>query len=197
MLRATALVDVKLCKIEKVAHLTYFEQKNTHISRCKIVHLCTIATITMHICTVTVAYAFIILLVFSLYCLWCSPFFSFFYFFSFSLYFFFLLSSLAPTLAILVTSLTNSCLIILITGVAGFIGTHWSDEAMNEVMNKWFVGAKILRFVVAQLKSHSHSWWFVWWWWWRWEDLRKFCLICLKFELFGLWEYLGCCLDVL
>ena len=124
-------------------------------------------------------------------------FFSFFHFFSFSLYFFFLLSSLAPTLAILVTSLTNSCLIILITGVASFIGTHWSDEAMNEVMNKWFVRAKILRFVVAQLKSHSHSWWFVWWWWWRWEDLRKFCLICLKFELFGLWEYLGCCLDVL
>ena len=25
-----------------------------------------------------------------------------------------------------------------------------------------------------------------WWWWWRWEDLRKFCLICLKSELFGL-----------
>ena len=124
MLRATALVDAKLCKIEKVAHFTYFEQKNTYISRCKIVHLCTIATITVHICTVTVACAFIILLVFSLYCLWCSPFFSFFHFFSFSLYFFFLLSSLAPTLAILVTGLTNSCLIVLITGVAGFVGTH-------------------------------------------------------------------------
>ena len=124
MLRATALVDAKLCKIEKVAPFTYFEQKYTHISRCKIVHLCTIATITVYICTITVAYAFIILLVFTLYCLWCSPFFSFFHFFSFSLYFFFLLSSLAPTLAILVTGLTNSCLIILITDVAGFIGTH-------------------------------------------------------------------------
>ena len=37
----------------------------------------------------------------------------------------------------------------------------------------------------------SRSWWFMWWWWWRWEDLRKFCLICLKSELFGLWENLG------
>ena len=40
---------------------------------------------------------------------------------------------------------------------------------------------------------HSRSWWFVWWWW-RWEDLRKFCLIYLKSELFGLWENLGKCL---
>ena len=36
-------------------------QKNIHISGCKIVHLCTIATVTVHICTVIVALAFIIL----------------------------------------------------------------------------------------------------------------------------------------
>ena len=52
--------------MEKGANFTQFEQKNTHISGCKIMHLCTIATIIVHICTVTVAYAFNILLVFSL-----------------------------------------------------------------------------------------------------------------------------------
>ena len=52
--------------MEKRANFTQFEQKNTHISGCKIMHLCTIVTITVHICTVTVAYAFNILLVFSL-----------------------------------------------------------------------------------------------------------------------------------
>ena len=49
--------------MEKVANFTQFEQKNTHTSLCIIVHLCTIATITMHICTVTVACVFIILLI--------------------------------------------------------------------------------------------------------------------------------------
>ena len=38
-------------------------QKHTH-QWCKIVHLCTIAIVTMHICTVIVALAFIILLVY-------------------------------------------------------------------------------------------------------------------------------------
>ena len=52
--------------MEKRANFTQFEQKNTHISGCKIMHLCTIVTITVHICTVTVAYAFNILLVFFL-----------------------------------------------------------------------------------------------------------------------------------
>ena len=52
--------------MEKGTNFTQFEQKNTHISGCKIVHLCTIATVTGHICTVTVAYAFNILLVFFL-----------------------------------------------------------------------------------------------------------------------------------
>ena len=62
-LRAITLVDAKW---EKVLILHNLEQKNTHISGCKIVHLCIIAIVTMHICTVTVALAFIILLVFSL-----------------------------------------------------------------------------------------------------------------------------------
>ena len=52
--------------MKKVANSAQFEQKNTHISGCKIVHLCTVATVTMHICTVTVTYAFNILLIFSL-----------------------------------------------------------------------------------------------------------------------------------
>ena len=69
VVRATESVDAKLCKIEKCAHFTHFEQKNTHISGCKIVHLCTIAIATVHICTVTVALVFIILLDFSLSCL--------------------------------------------------------------------------------------------------------------------------------
>ena len=57
---------MKSCKIEKVAHFTHFEQKNTHISGCKIVHLCTIATVTVHICTITVTLLSIILYFFSL-----------------------------------------------------------------------------------------------------------------------------------
>ena len=39
-------------KWKKGANFTQFEQKNTHINGCKIVHLCTIATVTVHICTV-------------------------------------------------------------------------------------------------------------------------------------------------
>ena len=64
--RATTLACGKFCKIEKVTLFTYFGKKNTHISGYKIVHLCTIAIITVHICTITIACAFIILLVFSL-----------------------------------------------------------------------------------------------------------------------------------
>ena len=50
--------------MEKVVNFTQFEQKNTHTSLCIIVYLCTIATVTMHICTVTVACAFIIFIIF-------------------------------------------------------------------------------------------------------------------------------------
>ena len=41
-----------------------FWSKNTHINGCKIVHKCTIVKITVHICTVTVACVFNILLFF-------------------------------------------------------------------------------------------------------------------------------------
>ena len=37
----------------------------SHISGCKIVHLCTIATVTVYICTITVALLFIILMLYS------------------------------------------------------------------------------------------------------------------------------------
>ena len=51
---------------KKKSTLTHFIlhiliKKNTHISRCKIVHLYKSAIVTMHICMVTVALAFIIL----------------------------------------------------------------------------------------------------------------------------------------
>ena len=52
---------VNFCKREKGSLFTHFGPKNTHISRCKIVDLCTIATVTVHICMVTVALLFIIL----------------------------------------------------------------------------------------------------------------------------------------
>ena len=48
--------------MEKVADFTQFEEKKTHTSLCIIVHLCTIATVTVHICTVTVALPFNILM---------------------------------------------------------------------------------------------------------------------------------------
>ena len=50
--------------MEKLTDFIHFEQKNTHISGCKIVHKCVIATVTMHICTVTIACAFNILIIF-------------------------------------------------------------------------------------------------------------------------------------
>ena len=78
-LRTSTSVDVKSWKIQKVLHFTHFDQKNTYIIECKIVHKCTSATVTIHICTVTVSLAFILLfflspphtLFFSL--VWLSP----------------------------------------------------------------------------------------------------------------------------
>ena len=49
--------------MKKLTDFTHSEQKNTHISGCKIVHKCTIATVTVHICTATVACAFNILII--------------------------------------------------------------------------------------------------------------------------------------
>ena len=60
-------------KMEKVTNLKLFEPKITHISGCKLVYKYTIATITVHICTVTVACVFIILLISRSY-LFCSLF---------------------------------------------------------------------------------------------------------------------------
>ena len=57
---------VNLCKIEKGSLFTHFCSKKTHISWGKIVHLCTIATVAVHICTATVACAYHILFFFSL-----------------------------------------------------------------------------------------------------------------------------------
>ena len=39
--RASTLVDAKFSKIQKFLHFTNFDQKNIHISGCKIVHKCT------------------------------------------------------------------------------------------------------------------------------------------------------------
>ena len=48
--------------MEKVVDFTQFEEKKAHTNLCIIVHLCTIATVTVHICTVTVALPFNILM---------------------------------------------------------------------------------------------------------------------------------------
>ena len=52
--------------MEKVTNFTQFEQKITYLRGCKRVYKYTIATVTMHICTVTVACVFNILIIFSL-----------------------------------------------------------------------------------------------------------------------------------
>ena len=53
-----------MCKMKKVTNFTQFEQKITHISGCKLVYKYTIATVTMHICTVTIACVCNILIIF-------------------------------------------------------------------------------------------------------------------------------------
>ena len=60
-IRVTISVCGKFCKIKKLYLLHILAKKNTHISGCKILHLCTSATVTVHICTVTVACVFNIL----------------------------------------------------------------------------------------------------------------------------------------
>ena len=62
---------ISLCKVlqnkkKKVIPFTHFGQKNTHNNGCKIMHLCIIATVIMHICTVIIALAFNIFMIFSL-----------------------------------------------------------------------------------------------------------------------------------
>ena len=82
---------ISWCKIMQNGKMCSFYTFWVKKCGCKIVHLCTIAIVTMHICTVTIALAFIILLIFflsSLVALWFSHFFSL-----FCLCFFLLLSS--------------------------------------------------------------------------------------------------------
>ena len=55
---------VKSCKIQKVTYFTHFDQKNAHISGCKILHKYTSVTVTVHICIVTATLLYIILVVF-------------------------------------------------------------------------------------------------------------------------------------
>ena len=52
-----------MCKMENVTTFTQFKQKITHINECKLVYKYTIAKVTVHICTVTVEYVFIILFI--------------------------------------------------------------------------------------------------------------------------------------
>ena len=56
----------KCAKWKKVTTFTQFEQKNTHISGCKLVYKYTIAIVIVQICTITVAWAYNILIIFSL-----------------------------------------------------------------------------------------------------------------------------------
>ena len=51
----------KSCIIEKTLHFTHFDPKNNYISGYKIVHLCTSATVPVHIYMITVALVFNIL----------------------------------------------------------------------------------------------------------------------------------------
>ena len=51
--------------MEKVTTFTQFEQKITHISGCKLVYKYKIATVTVHICAVTITCVFNILIIFS------------------------------------------------------------------------------------------------------------------------------------
>ena len=55
-------------KKKKTLHFTHFDKKKkkAHISRCKIVHKCTIATAIVYICTVIVILVFNIIVIFSL-----------------------------------------------------------------------------------------------------------------------------------
>ena len=47
-------MDAKFCMIEKDTNFTHFASKMLYINTYKLVHICTFATITVHICTATV-----------------------------------------------------------------------------------------------------------------------------------------------
>ena len=65
-LRASTSIGRYSSIIQKLLHFTHFEQKNTHNSGCKVVHNYTNATVIVHICTVTIAHVFTILIISSL-----------------------------------------------------------------------------------------------------------------------------------
>ena len=65
LLRTIKSDCVNFCKIKKCSLFIHFFPRNTYISECKIVHLYTIATVTVHICTVTITCVFNILIIFS------------------------------------------------------------------------------------------------------------------------------------
>ena len=120
-IRASTSMDAKLCKMQKILHFTHFDQKNTNISEYKNVYKCSIAIVTvyMHGYCSTCIYYFIIfflsLSLLSLVSLCFSHFFLSFVFASFS----FSLLLLAPTLAVLVTSLIGFGQTVFITGTTG------------------------------------------------------------------------------
>ena len=71
-LRASTSVGGYSSIIQKLLHFTHFCQKNIYINGCKVVHNYTNATMTVHICTVTVACVFTILIISSLSYVWLS-----------------------------------------------------------------------------------------------------------------------------
>ena len=72
LLKAIALVGAKVCKIQKVLNFAHFNKKNTYINTCKNVQIYKTATVTVHICTVTVHVQMIFLFFFSLFPSSCS-----------------------------------------------------------------------------------------------------------------------------
>ena len=58
--------DVNLCIIHKDTNFTHFASKMLHVNASKSVHICTFATITVHIYMVTIDLYFIFLIIFSL-----------------------------------------------------------------------------------------------------------------------------------
>ena len=61
--RASTLARVNIYKIQKTTTFTHFTPKIFHISLSKVVQIYTFATVTVHICTATVARVYHILLI--------------------------------------------------------------------------------------------------------------------------------------
>ena len=61
--KVSTLVDINICKIQKITNFTHFTPKIFYISPSKIVYIYTFATIIVHIYTITVTVHTIILLI--------------------------------------------------------------------------------------------------------------------------------------